>query len=454
MTTGHSKARISILLITLLLCGLVFVGGAAAGPKVKLNVSVMVGVYGERAKALEKQFERENSDIDVVLEETGYTDIFQKQILDATSGRAKFDVYTVCNHELGTYAAPGHIIPLTEFLNDSSLVSPDLQLDDYYDAYLKGCTQYNGVTYSMPYQFWVMAFYYRKDLWSDKNLQAEFRKKYGYDLRVPKNYDEFKDMAAFFTRDRDGDGKLDLYGFGMDGMRGTGGSNTYQFLPFLWAWGSDVFDKNMKPAFNSPEGVKALEYYASLVAFSPPDWVQNMCDMNTTLFQQDLLAMSIHDSDQFGYINDVNTSKAQVVGNVALAPAPVGPAGKPVVMLAGWTMAINADSKHKKEAFRYIQWMASKGRAAVQAGFGEPPCRKSWLEDPENQKAHPEYRAMAASLPYAKTVPNMPEFSKVFDILGIAVQQACLREKTPKEALDWAASEVYKVMDEAGYYRK
>jgi multiple sugar transport system substrate-binding protein len=216
----------------------------------------------------------------------------------------------------------------------------------------------------------------------------------------------------------------------------------YQFVPYLWNWGGDVLDKDNKcAAFNSPEAVQALEHYKSLVPYSPPSYLQNIADQNTALFQQGKLMMSLHDSDQFGYINDPANSKKEVVNNVGLAVSPSGPKGDPpVIHMAGWTLGVNADSKKKNAAAMYAMWMSARGRAPVQAGFGEPQARKSWLTDPANQKEHPEYKAMVDSLPNARTVPVIPQWAKVQDALALAIQEAVTGDKDPKSALDEAAS--------------
>jgi ABC-type glycerol-3-phosphate transport system substrate-binding protein len=121
--------------------------------------------------------------------------------------------------------------------------------------------------------------------------------------------------------------------------------------------------------------------------------------------------------------------------------SPSGPKGDPpVIHMAGWTLGVNADSKKKNAAATYAMWMAARGRAPVQAGFGEPPARQSWLTDPANQKDHPEYKAMVDSLPSAKTVPVIPQWAKVQDALALAIQEAVTGGKAPKAALDEAAS--------------
>lgn len=440
-----------VFLLAMTFTSLAFAGGEAKEEKVQLNIAVLVGVYGARAKELEKTFEEQYPNIDLVIEELPYDDVIKKELLDCSQNTGRYDVITMTLPELAIFAHAGHITPLDDFLKDDTLTSPDLDIEDYYDAYFKGA-QYQGKTYGMPYQFWLMAYYYRMDLFEDPKYRSTFKRKYGYELKGPENYEQFYDIAEFFTMDRDGDGSIDLYGFGMDGLKGGGGCNVFQWVHFLWNAGGDIFDQNYRPIVNNMAGVEATKYYASLVKFSPPDWVTNMCDENTSLFQQDMLAQSIHDSDQFGYINDPESSQPQVVDNVALATPPLGLGGKPIIHLVGWMQAINDDSKHKEEAFQYIQWMAARGQAPVQAEYGEPQCRESWLNDPENQRKYPEYKGMVGALPYARTFPSIPEIGEVLDILALEIQNACLGEKSAKAAMDAANRKIEAVLREAGYY--
>ena len=48
--------------------------------------------------------------------------------------------------------------------------------------------------------------------------------------------------------------------------------------------------------------------------------------------------------------------------------------------------------------------------------------------------------------------PPIPEWPEVGDIAGIALSSALAKERTAKEAADWAQGEIYKVMQKAGYY--
>jgi multiple sugar transport system substrate-binding protein len=410
---------------------------ATSGPPEKgtLDVAALVGVFGDRAKELAPQFEKEHPGIKLNITPIAYESVYPKEILDASQHTKRYDVYTVNNAQLAVYAANGYIVPLDDYLKNDQLVPKDLDLSDYYPAYIDGMTKYQGKMYTTPYSFWLMDQYYRKDIFDDPTVQAEYKKATGMKLEPAKTYPEMYAQAKFFT-------KNGQYGFGMDGLKGGPGSNTYQWIPILWNYGGELLsDDNRCAAFNSEEGVKALDFYKSLVPFSPPSYLQNIADQNTSLFQQGKLVVSgLHDSDQFGYINDPANSKPEVVNNVALTISPSGPKGSPpTIHMAGWTLGVSSDSDMKKAGVEYALWMAAKGRAPVQAGFGEPQARKSWLNDPRNQQQYPQYKAMVESLPHARSIPPVTQWAQVQDALALAIQEAVTGQEDSKSALDSAA---------------
>jgi multiple sugar transport system substrate-binding protein len=409
----------------------------ASGPPEQgtLHVAVLVGVGGERAQKLAPQFEQEHPGIKLDITPIAYESVFPKEVLDASQHTDRYDVYTINNAQLGVFASNGYIVPIEPFLADKELVPKDLDLSDYYSSYINGLTKYKGKMYVTPYSFWLMDQYYREDIFSDPKVQAEYKQATGEELEPAKTYEQMYNQAKFFTKEGH-------YGFGMDGAKGGPGSNTYQWIPILWNYGGELLsDNDTCAAFNSQQGVEALEYYASLVPYSPPSYTENIADQNTSLFQQGkLITSGLHDSDQFGYINDPENSKPEVVNNVGLTISPSGPKGPPpIIHMAGWTLGINADSKMQKAAAAYAMWMAAKGRAPVQAEFGEPQARKSWLDDPANQKEYPQYKAMVESLPHAKAIPVTPQWAEVQDALALAIQQVVTGQEEAKSALDQAA---------------
>ena len=96
-------------------------------------------------------------------------------------------------------------------------------------------------TYAWPHSLVVLYLYCRKSYFEDAGLE------------YPKTMDEFYQACEALTKDTDGDGSTDIYGFSMRGARGG---------HFMWAGltlneGIDFFDDAGKVSLNTPEMVEA-----------------------------------------------------------------------------------------------------------------------------------------------------------------------------------------------------
>src|SRR5207248_4144181 len=109
----------------------------------------------------------------------------------------------------------------------------------------------NGVTYMLPFYNYSMGIIYRKDLLDDPKEQAAFKAKYGIDLKLPTTWDEYKKQVEFFSRDTDGDGKIDFYGTVNQGQRGD--CISMQWSNYLYANGGQYHDANWRSEEHTSE---------------------------------------------------------------------------------------------------------------------------------------------------------------------------------------------------------
>ena len=82
--------------------------------------------------------------------------------------------------------------------------------------------------------------------------------------------DEFYDACEKLTRDTDGDGVIDTYGFAMRGA--AGGHNMWAGMTFNAAEGVSYIDAEGNVAFNTPEVIEANQRYLDLFrnGYAPP----------------------------------------------------------------------------------------------------------------------------------------------------------------------------------------
>src|SRR5690606_26992263 len=97
-----------------------------------------------------------------------------------------------------------------------------LNFDDLIPGYRDNLS-WNGVEYAWPWDGDVFTLNYRADLLEDAAHQAAFEAEYGYPLAVPTTWQEYADIAAYFTA-TDGD-----VPYGWAEVAGRGSGNFHAF---------------------------------------------------------------------------------------------------------------------------------------------------------------------------------------------------------------------------------
>ncbi|MEI6157404.1 MAG: extracellular solute-binding protein, partial [Atribacterota bacterium] len=165
-------------------------------------------------------------------------------------------------------------------------------------------------------------------------------------------------------------------------------------------------------------------------------------------------------SDFIGRIEDPTLS--QIVGKIGYALAPAGPFG-PIterypshLFTAG--MAINADSKNVDASWLFLQWMTSKDiqMRTMMEGGNTGIASLSAIASDEYSKTYPGIPVILEALKLANPnyMPHVPEYPELCEAIGTQISRAVTGEITAEEAMKTAYDEMYKVMDQAGYYKK
>ena len=90
-------------------------------------------------------------------------------------------------------------------------------LDDFIPSLLETYGMYKGTFYALPFKPDVQLLFYRKDLFEDEDIQADFKEKTGNELKVPETIDELYETAAYFTKSLNPDSPVE-YGYNMMGF--------------------------------------------------------------------------------------------------------------------------------------------------------------------------------------------------------------------------------------------
>jgi len=420
-------------------------------------VNLVVWSSPDNADALHElaqNFMAKNPDVQIEVTPLSWEVLYPRILQDLTSGAGSFDVTTWDLMTAGAIA-PG-MLDLEAFAKEHpELVDPNFDDEDFIPTakYVYGYWKDKRIGY--PFYGAAMFFFYRKDLFSDPALQAKFKAEYGRDLAVPKTWEEAKEVAKFFTKKFNPDSPTE-YGIAL--MFPRTHTLFYMYLNFFGPyrrspegiakfgkvdldWG-DYFTADGLPAFNSEEGVRALQDMIDLMQYAPDPLGS---DYGETLeaFGKGMVAM----------VPQWTACLASWKESPLLQPfeekvgVAVMPGGTPVS--GGWGLGINAASKNKEVAFRFIQYATSKEGDKIQwLKYRIGPTRKSVVEDPEVLADSPWLKeAYIASLDGASHRPRIPEEPRLEDILVGTLSEVLLGQQPNSiETLNLVADEWKKIL--------
>lgn len=379
--------------------------------------------------------------IEVIIEQYAHEEAVDKVMLDLNSRTGRYDFIIQPHRELGRFVENNHVIPITQFVDDPKLNNPNFHPEKaLYNNLWKEISWYNDKPYGYPFTAITMFLWYRADLVNDPKEKEGFKAKYGYDLKQPENWNEYKDMAEWFTRPDKG-----FFGTAIQGKRHV--ALWYEWLNFLYSFGGDVLETTKGYEYgpiivNSPEAIASLDYYKNLIKYSPSDTMNYDWDGVMAAMQQAKIFECIMWNDATYAVEDPKQST--VAGKMGFGMVPQGKGGK-IGQVEGWSYLIPASSKHKEAAFLFIQWALQYDQQLFQQLNGGASPRPDVYANPEVQKLAYTKAAMETN-EAAKPKATFPESPQMTDILVLALSDALSGQKSSKEALDWAAVEIHKML--------
>jgi multiple sugar transport system substrate-binding protein len=280
--------------------------------------------------------------------------------------------------------------------------------DDILDNLFELNAAPDGSRYYLPLQYVVLYLYYRTDMFAEAGLEP------------PATCEAFREAAIALTRDTDGDGNNDVYGFGFRGGRGGHDHWATFVLPQ-----SNGFD-----GLTSEAGIAATQWVIDLHRTDgvfPPSAPNDGFQEIIGAFQSGVTAMTIH------HIGS-SAGMVEALGDkVSAVPVPECGGGR-------WTSfgdestAILAHSEVKDAAWEWISFLSSAGaNAKFNEATGQLPVTRT---DSEAWTLHEQrfVKATMDSLPYAALLPNVPETSDfVNTVWPVAMQRALTGEITAED---------------------
>ena len=463
------KRKIAILILAVLVAGMIVSSSIFAAQKkfagVTLNVASIKWDFMETW--LGKYAKEVADEMGINLQVSWYTydNHRDKIISDNMAGVSTWDLIYIDTKEVPEFSRAGVLEPLEPLFKNYGNKAWD-QSD--FTKMPWEHSKVKGKLYAVPIMADTVGLVYRKDLFENQEEKAAFKAKYGYNLRVPQTYKEFRDVAEFFTRKKGERLAGDIL---TTDFYGTSHSNKvadflwHDYISYMIAFGAEIYDpKTMMPKWNSPENITAGKYYLGLGPFMPPGHINMTSGESMSEFDKGRVAMIIEFYSRTLYLGNPATSS--ITGKFAFALLPTAKQSRPhAAILSINSMGIYSKSRNKEAAFKFLEGITSK-EVALKTALHEPDNlfrngnplfpRKSVMRNPEVLKRFPALSYVEDTLNakgiYAFNHIRLVEYPQIIDIGASAVAET-FAGKPVEIAFNEAQEKLVALFKRAGYLK-
>jgi multiple sugar transport system substrate-binding protein len=255
------------------------------------------------------------------------------------------------------------------------------------------------------------------------------------------NLDDFVSTAQALTRDTDGDGIVDTYGFSLP-------SYWPYFLPFTWAFGAHYLDDTFTNwVFTDDKAVAATRFYQDLrykykVAPAVSCVAPGLQDrMEGALFSMGRIGMFTGGSWSSPTLLDEGV-------DFDVVHIPIGPTGERHTRVTWDGLCMFHKCQNKEAAWRFMSYFVSEeAQAIVGRSTRSIPALRSAAEyfiQPDNGW-HEEKFIEAMS--YARMQPISKEFIRMFQVMDATYTKLLQNRITPEEAVEEMAAKMFDERD-------
>ncbi len=376
----------------LLLNSAALIAFAAAGAHAEA-ISVLVEGGGHSLQQAAADAFTKETGIEVNFVEVPYQGVYDKLSAEIASGTSNFDVATIDVVWNAAFAA--HVEDLSDLYTDA--VKADIPPALLADANV------GGKMMGMPTWANAEIVFYRKDLWEDPANQEAFKAQYGYDLVPPSTWQQWRDMAKFFTK---------------DDMKGTiviGGTSEEWMAEVLQAGSPGVIlDDTGNVILDNQAHIDALENYRAPLCEDksvPDNALEISWGEAQNLFYQGQVSMMKF----WAHAYKMTPEDSKIAGKVGVAPMIAGSAG--VAGIPGpWYNVIPSTSQHKDAAKKFIAYAIAHNALGIEAPLGLAATNsayQSYMDKPGYEHFGPLMATLSA--PATKGRPLNEKYQELVD---------------------------------------
>lgn len=379
-------------------------------------------------------------------------DVHGKAMQEAVAKTGRYDVMLGTTVSLPDWAESGVIHELTDWAAkyDPELDHPEHGIVEPLRNYGQ---YYKGKLYALfqDGDQWMLLL--RDDMMKDPERQAAFKAKFGRDLAAPRTWDEYDQLVGFMhAPDKRVYGHLEYR------------SRYYvhwQFMQRFASKGKLYFDADMKPQFDSPEGIATLKEMIALNGSGHPDAYSFTWSSNYNAFGRGEGFANFAWPSGFKYAKAPETGPA-TTGKIMSVPVPGGKRPDGSVLYTpmqpfGWYYTVNKYSEIPELSYLWAQWFQSPTISADSipylGGYSDP-FRTSHFKQP-TPRLLAAYSTEFLEQSYNNVVNTIPDFvlragTEYADELDKEVHAAVTGSKTPEAAMRDASRGLDRITNRVG----
>lgn len=352
-----------------------------------------------------QQFEAENPDIKVEMQQLTYDNGFEKIVTSIAAGTAP-DLCEIGSTWLARFAYEGAIRDLSENVSDIQDSLLMWEMVKYQEKY-----------FGIPWILGTRALFYNKTLLEKAGLDSS---------KPPQTWDELYDYAQRIHQPDQG-----VYGFGL--VAGEPYAPWQKFLPILWAHHGNVINDDWRRCLlTEPSAIAAMDHYKSLKKVSLIDR-QGQIDQ---LFNQGNMAFNLSGSWNLALIPRNNPGLNY---GVSLLPRLSGNSQVPMSIAGGELLIVMQKSKVSEAALRLAKFLVKLENIMpiVIKQKNVIPAAKNGINH-SYYSEHPKEKIFYQQLLQSRPMPVHPAWIEIQEQLTRAIEKVLINDENSKVVLQEA----------------
>jgi multiple sugar transport system substrate-binding protein len=369
------------------------------------------------------QFNETHQEVQVDAIYIGQPDAQLPKILTAVVGDVPPDMLWFVPQLTGQLVELGAIRPLDDWLNQSPL-------KDEIDPVLFESMELNDHIWSVPFATNNAGIFYRPSLFEEAGIKE-----------IPKTWDELEATAKNLTKDFDQDGLIDQHGMFLS--LGKGEWTVFTWLPFVYGADGELLKENNQPNLVNQGTINALEFGANLVK---EDWAMLSAPergYELDNFLSGRAAMQVTGPWTLGQLSETD---------VDYDVFPFPKKEQEAAVVGGENLFVfKTNPEREKACFEFLEFILSKKfqtEWALRTGYLPINVKAQQSEEYQQFVAeNPVLKVFLDQMNVAKVRPIIPNYTRLSENFGRAIEASLLNKKDPKEALKESQQRLELVFD-------